>query len=153
VRGKEANVKHILTFVIIILLSPSAIFAESKDERLFKAKERVENGSKYLGKEEYDKAIEAFTRAIALNPNDTNAFCERGVAYHNKGQYDRAIEDYNIVIVLYPNSGMAFFAYNNRGYAYDKLGNMGRAISDFQKACDLGNESGCKNLQKALKNR
>jgi Flp pilus assembly protein TadD len=43
--------------------------------------------------------------------------------------------------------------YHNRGLACDKLGNMGRAISDFQKACDLGNENGCKNLQIALEKR
>ena len=30
---------------------------------------------------------------------------------------------------------------------------MGRAISDFQKACDIGYENGCKGLQKVLKNR
>jgi len=27
---------------------------------------------------------------------------------------------------------------------------MDRAISDFQKACDMGNENGRRNLQKAL---
>jgi len=32
-------------------------------------------------------------------------------------------------------------------------GNMGRAISDFQKACDLGNESGYEGLKIVLKNR
>ena len=31
--------------------------------------------------------------------------------------------------------------------------NMGRAISDFQKACDMGFEMGCENLQIALKKR
>ncbi len=40
-----------------------------------------------------------------------------------------------------------------RGFAYAILGSMGRAISDFQKACDMGYEIGCKALQKALKNR
>lgn len=44
-------------------------------------------------------------------------------------------------------------AYNNRGIAYYMKGNMGRAISDFQKACDMGNENGCKNLHRALRKR
>jgi len=30
---------------------------------------------------------------------------------------------------------------------------MGRAISDLQKACDMGDELGCKNLQRALEKR
>jgi hypothetical protein len=41
----------------------------------------------------------------------------------------------------------------NRGATYFLSGNMGRAISDFQKACDMGDEGGCKALQMALKNR
>ena len=32
-------------------------------------------------------------------------------------------------------------------------GIMGKAIEDFQKACDMGNENGCKGLQVALEKR
>ena len=44
-------------------------------------------------------------------------------------------------------------AYNNRGFTYIKVGNVNKAISDFQKACDMGYEEGCKNLQRVLKDR
>jgi len=33
------------------------------------------------------------------------------------------------------------------------IARVGRAISDFQKACDLGYELGCENLQGALGER
>ena len=121
------------------------------DERLFQANEWFEKGNKYsFLNNEHDKAIEAYTRAIALNPNYANAYNNRGLAYGNKGQLDRAIEDYNKAIALYPNFADA---YGNRGVAYYMKGNMGKAISDLQKACDMGNENGCKNLQIALKKR
>ena len=75
----------------------------------------------------------------------------RGLIYHqNKGQNDRAIEDYSKAIAIDPNYALA---YSSRGLIYAILGNMGRAISDFQKACDLGLELGCKALEMALKNR
>lgn len=61
-----------------------------------------------------------------------------------------AIEDYNKAIALDPNDAKA---YNNRGNAYKNKKQYGRAISDLQKACDMGDENGCKNLQRALKNR
>jgi tetratricopeptide (TPR) repeat protein len=108
-------------------------------------------GYAYYSKGQHDRAIEDYNKAITLNPNYYAAYDNSGVAYANKGQYDRAIEDFNKAIALNPNEGGA---YNNRGVAYyNKKGNMGRAISDFQKACDMGNEMGCKNLQIVLQNR
>jgi len=101
-------------------------------------------------KGQYDRAIEDFNKAIALDPNYAKAYTNRGIAYADKGQHDRAIEDYNKAIALDPNYAEA---YTNRGVAYYLKGNMGRAISDFQKACDMGEENGCKGLQMALKNR
>ncbi|MBI3583278.1 MAG: tetratricopeptide repeat protein [Nitrospinae bacterium] len=121
------------------------------DERLFEASQWFEKGYQYILNNEYDSAIEAFTKAIALDPNYTFAYLNRGGAvYVSKGQYDMAIEDYNKAIALDPNDAAA---YNNRGVAYGLSGNMGRAISDFQKACDMGNEKGCKGLQMVLEKR
>ena len=86
------------------------------DERLFEARQWFDKGYQYSLNKEHDSAIEAYTKAIALDPNYADA-------------------------------------YTNRGIAYALSGNMGRAISDFQKACDMGNEIGCKNLQIALEKR
>ena len=73
-----------------------------------------------------------------------------GYSYAENGLYDDAIEAYTKAIALDPNYAIAYY---NRGITYYKKGNMGRAISDFQKACDMGNEMGCENLQIVLKNR
>src|SRR3989337_2417825 len=92
-------------------------------------------GYQYALDKEYDKAIEAFTSAIALDPNDAVAYNNRGVVYgRDKGQYDRAIEDFNKAIQLDPNDAAA---YNNRGLAYDDKGQYDRAIEDYNKAIEL----------------
>src|SRR3972149_6953418 len=91
-------------------------------------------GRQYWLNKEYDSAIEAFTSAIALNPNDADAYNGRGVAYNDKGQYDRAIEDYNKAIQLDPNYA---YAYNNRGNAYNKKGQYDKAIENYNKAIQL----------------
>ena len=98
----------------------------------------------------YDRAIEDFNKAIALDPKDALAYGIRGLAYYMKRQYDRAIEDYNKAIALDSNIPMPYLT---RGLAYNIKGNMGMAISDFRKACDLGFQQGCESLQKALKER
>ena len=38
-------------------------------------------------KQEYDSAIEDYTKAIELNPQDQKAYTNRGIAYGNKGDY------------------------------------------------------------------
>ncbi len=88
----------------------------------------------WLNKED-DNAIEAFTSAIALDPNYAKAYTNRGNAYYNKGQHDRAIEDYNKAIALKPD--FLGLIYNNRGSAYGEKGWYDRAIEDFNKAIQL----------------
>ena len=81
-----------------------------------------------------NNAIEHYSHAIELNPNNAPTYNNRGVAYRGKGDFDRAIEDYNKAIQL--NTGYAD-AYNNRGVAYQSKDDFDRAIEDYNKAIDL----------------
>jgi len=120
------------------------------EERSFEAKEWFDKGYQHGLNKEYDKEVEAYTNAIALNANYGDAYYNRGLAYYNKALYDRAIEDYTSAIVLDPNAADAIY---NRGLAYQQKGNMGRAIPDYRTACDLGFKTACDGLQKALKKK
>ena len=91
-------------------------------------------GVSYANKGDYDLAIQAFTKAIALNPNLAMAYSNRGGAYRDKGDYDRAIEDCSRAIALNPNLAMA---YNNRGVAYYKKRDYDRAIADYTRSIEL----------------
>ncbi|MCU4139364.1 MAG: hypothetical protein MW690_001296 [Methanophagales archaeon] len=53
---------------------------------------------------EYEQAIEDFSKAIELNPNYAGAYYNRGIAYAKLNQHERAIEDYNKAIELNPAS-------------------------------------------------
>jgi len=107
-------------------------------------------GFAYRNKDMYDRAIEDYNKAIQLDPNLAHAYGNRAVAYNKKGQHDRAIEDSNKMIALEPNNAIP---YGIRATAYWKTGDRNRAIADWQKACDMGTEWGCKNLEWGLKNR
>ncbi len=90
-----------------------------------------------------DKAIAAYSRAIALNPKMTKSYCNRGVACLIKREVDRAITDFNQAIELNPNDALA---YNNRGTAYFLKGEVDRAIKDHNQAIKLNpNDSGAYN--------
>ncbi|OHE57632.1 MAG: hypothetical protein A2Z47_13215 [Thermodesulfovibrio sp. RBG_19FT_COMBO_42_12] len=122
---------------------------KTQEENLESAEETVDkalkHGNSYYHKGEYDKAVEEYSKAIALNPNYAEAYSNRGAAYNEKGQYDKAIEDSIKAIALNPYYAAA---YNNRGTAYGNKGQRGKAKSDFQKACDMGSQEGCSNLLK-----
>ena len=81
-----------------------------------------------------DMAIEHYSQAIELNPNNASTYNNRGVTNNSKGNYDRAISDHNKAIEL--NSDFAD-AYNNRGAAYINKEDYDRAISDCNKAIEL----------------
>ncbi len=52
---------------------------------------------------EYDKAIEAFNKAIAIDPNNKEAWFGKGEAFDKFGEYDKAIEAYDRAITIDPN--------------------------------------------------
>jgi len=124
------------------------------DERLFQANEWFEKGYNYwinkaiLSNQEIkeanisieeaaamgDAAIDAYTKAIALNPNYARAYAMRGIAYAEKGQHDKALEDSNKAISLDPSNGFAYIA---RGSIYAFKGQYDKAIKDLNKAIAL----------------
>jgi tetratricopeptide (TPR) repeat protein len=103
-------------------------------------------GNAYQNKDEVDRAIADYSRAIALDPNYANAYNNRGLAYQKKGKVDRAIADFSRAIELDPNNAAA---YNNRGNAYDGKGEHGRAIADYRRA--LSKNPGDQDSKDALK--
>lgn len=84
-----------------------------------------------------DKAVEAYTAAIDLSPEDSLNYYIRADVYFDLEEYDRAVEDYSKVIELDPEYDDA---YNSRGYCYRKLGNHDKAIKDYTKAIELNPE-------------
>jgi tetratricopeptide (TPR) repeat protein len=104
------------------------------EEKEKQAKEYFKQGNAYYRKGDYDRAIEDYTKAIALKPDYAATYNNRGVTYSNKGEYDKAIEDYNKAIELKPDYA---YAYNSRGIVYGVKGDYDKAIEDFTKAIEL----------------
>ena len=113
------------------------------------AEDYFNRGMAYYEQDNYDQAIEAFTQAITLDPNDADAYFYRGIAYGAKEDNDRAIADFTQAIRLDPNLA---FAYYNRGNAYYDKGDNDRAIQDLEKAISINpNYERAKTLLKEIR--
>lgn len=101
-------------------------------------------------KEDYDCAIQNYSKWIELNPNVRSAYNNRGIAYSKKGMYESAISDYNKAIEISPDYEDA---YVNRGVAYHNQGKYNLAIADYRKALQLdpNDDIAKNNLEKVLK--
>ena len=98
------------------------------------ATEHFEQGVNCLAEENYDCAIENYTKAIELNPNSAEPFKYRAAAYYSKGDFDLAVQDYNKAVELNPNDPNTIYG---RGVAYFNRGDYDRAIENYNKAIAL----------------
>jgi tetratricopeptide (TPR) repeat protein len=91
-------------------------------------------GNAYDDRRQYDRAIEDYDHAVAINPKDADAFNNRGTSHRALGQYDLAIQDYDQAIRLIPNSAMAL---NNRCFAKALVGQLEQALADCNESLHL----------------
>lgn len=97
-------------------------------------------GIVYMTMDEYDKAIDDYNKVIGLRADYAEAYHNRGWAHFHKGQFDLAIQDCNQALLLNPDMVPVYLT---RGMAYKAKGLLDMAKSDFQKSCELGDNSGC----------
>ena len=83
------------------------------------------------------EAINAYNRAIILNPKDEEAHINRGFAYDKLDDKVLALKDYNRAIELNPKMAAGYY---NRGTINLQLRNYTQAIIDFNRAIELNPE-------------
>jgi len=101
-------------------------------------------GVYYAKKGQVDRALNDFKKTIILDPSDYQAYYNLGVLYGSTGLFDMAIECFSTAIMINQSYDMAYL---NRGSYYARTGRMEQARADYQKACDLGNEDGCRQVK------
>lgn len=112
-----------------------------------KPKERLNNpksASDFVAKgavkgEQGDKsqAIDAYTKAISLDPNYADAYYQRGNARYDQGDKQGAFADYNQAIKANPDLANAYY---QRGVVRHNLGDKQAALADFDKYITLAPE-------------
>ena len=98
------------------------------------AEEYFKKGYDAHYKGDFNGAIEDYTKAIEIDPNDAMAYNNRGNAKHELSDYHGAIEDYTKAIEIDTDFALA---YNNRSVAKHELSDYQGAIEDWTKAIEI----------------
>ena len=59
-------------------------------------------GDAYFYKENYDKALTDYNKALAIQPDYSNVYYRRAILYKKTGTYDKARADYDKATSLNP---------------------------------------------------
>ncbi len=121
---------YIMTPVLIltILLASRFVTWEAIKGVDRQAQTYVQEGTVSLRSWKLPQAINAFTRAIEIEPEYAEAYVKRGLAYYRSEQYKTAISDYTETLKL---KRYQADAYASRGDAYQSLGALEHAIEDY----------------------
>ncbi|XP_017865936.1 PREDICTED: RNA polymerase II-associated protein 3 [Drosophila arizonae] len=92
-----------------------------------KANDIKDRGNSYVKLSEYEKAIEAYTEAIEVYPQDPIFFINRALCYLKQESYDNCIDDCDAAIEL---DKLCVKAYYRRMQANESLGNNMEALKD-----------------------
>jgi tetratricopeptide (TPR) repeat protein len=96
-----------------------------------------ELGNSYTSLIKFDNAIEAYKKAIEMNPKYGQPYSNLGFIYYRLGKYEAAILLYKKSIDLLDTQDDKAISWNRLGDAYRRLGDYGNALAAYQNASEI----------------
>lgn len=93
-------------------------------------------GDSFMELEKIPEAINSYSRAIDIEPDNFEAYCSRAFAKAEVGQKNDAIQDFSTAITLAPDDEKTALYYHRAGLhgIYEEYN---EAIQDYSKAVEL----------------
>ncbi|XP_026201407.1 small glutamine-rich tetratricopeptide repeat-containing protein alpha [Anabas testudineus] len=110
--------------------TPHSLSEEQRDE----AERLKSDGNDQMKVENFAAAVEFYSKAIAINPQNAVYYCNRAAAYSKLGNYAGAVQDCEQAISIDPNYSKA---YGRMGLALASLNKHTEAVSYYKKALEL----------------
>jgi tetratricopeptide (TPR) repeat protein len=104
------------------------------EQRVKMAEEYKTQGNQKLSSQQYQQAIDLYTKAIDLDATNAIYYSNRAAAYSHLNQHEKAIEDCERSIELNPNYSKA---YSRLGLACFSLERYDEAVKNYRKALEL----------------
>ncbi|XP_036377386.1 small glutamine-rich tetratricopeptide repeat-containing protein alpha [Megalops cyprinoides] len=108
------------------------------EEEAAEAERLKTEGNDQMKVENFSAAVEFYSKAIEINPQNAVYYCNRAAAYSKLGNYAGAVQDCDLAIGIDPNYSKA---YGRMGLALASLNKHTEAVSYYKKALDLDPEN------------
>jgi len=126
--------------VTVLLVASGIVYAQNSPAKKkvspqwIKANEHYEAGNGYTKSENWNLAIEEYSKTVEILPGIAQTYNSRAFAYAQKGQFDEALADLNTAIKLKPDNPKPYF---NRGIIYGQRKSWDKAIADYSKVLEI----------------
>jgi tetratricopeptide (TPR) repeat protein len=97
-------------------------------------------GAQAMERQEMEKAIEHFTRAIEIDPKFAEAYNQRAIAHYLLERLDESIADCRRTTELMP---CHFNAWAGMGHCYAHQGRIEEALASYEKALEINPHQEC----------
>ncbi|MFN8655516.1 MAG: tetratricopeptide repeat protein [Candidatus Obscuribacterales bacterium] len=128
--------QHILSFIA----GASVLLFTAGCGEMENGQQAFDRGTQLLNEGQYDDAIQAFDKAISLDPGHSKAYASRGSALSDQGNYEKALADLTKAIDLAKEANdQAVLSeyYFNRALAYSRMQKYKEGIADFDMAVQM----------------
>lgn len=107
---------------------------QDEERRQMRAAAYFTSGKSAYDTEDYPQAIEQFSKAAAVDPQDPQIYYHRGLAHVAQDDFQEALADFTQALKLNPRNAMAHY---QRGLAHRLLGQHDQAIEEYSRALKL----------------
>jgi tetratricopeptide (TPR) repeat protein len=105
-----------------------------EERRQVRAAAFFARGLTFYEQGDYGQAVDQFSKAIQMDPNDAQAYYHRGLSYVAQNEYQEAVAEYTHALQLNPKYIRAYY---HRGIAYQLMRDLDHAIADYTRTLKL----------------
>lgn len=121
-----------LRLIVLFFVSfMSSMATQAGHAQTSTAESYLAEGTRYANERQYDKAVDAFTQALRLNPAMAAAHLGLGSMYHNMGRLADAVEPLTTAVRLDPQNAIAHL---NLGVTLAALRRQDEAMRELNEA-------------------
>jgi tetratricopeptide (TPR) repeat protein len=113
-------------FLLVAILSVAFSGASGQS-----AKQYIKAGDEFLKNSKYEDAIDQYSKALLIEPDNTKAYTQRALSYSGISKYKEAAEDFDRASVFLPKDEVNFY---NAANMYYRLGDHKAVIERCDKA-------------------
>jgi tetratricopeptide (TPR) repeat protein len=118
----------------LILLAAAGLLSAPRFSTAQTAEQYVAQAVQFYAQQDWNKAIETYSKALMKEPKRTDALLGRGLSYMAKGQADLALKDYRAVIKIDPKGDDAFNAHMIQREMLERKGDLNGALAEVKLA-------------------